>query len=265
LNILVSNDDGISSEGIQTLVTALAAEHDIYVCAPDMQRSGAGHGITIMKHITATAYDMPQAKMAYMMSGTPADCVKMGHKLLADDGVEVGMVFSGINNGGNIGTDTLYSGTVSAALEGAVCGLPAVAVSIHSLEPKHYELATQLALRAARLDFASIDDRLVLNINVPDLPLSEVKGVKVTGLGTSGCYDWNLMKRGERERMTLRYGGEPIRGDASCVDMDDVCALGCGYATVTPIHFDLTSYPLIDKVRASGILDGIADQRVTAE
>jgi 5'-nucleotidase len=237
------------------LVSALASEHRIYVCAPDSQRSGTGHGITITHPVTVTEVDIPLAKKSYMMSGTPADCVKMGIDLLADDGIEIDMVFSGINNGGNLGTDTLYSGTVSAALEGSVCGLPAVAVSVNALAPKHYELATALALRASRLDFASIDDKLVLNINVPNLPPEEVKGVKVTGLGMREYYNWKVRSADEAGRVTLSYAGDPIHYEGLDSDANDVGASQHGYATVTPIHFDLTCYSLIDKVRASGIAD----------
>jgi 5'-nucleotidase len=255
LKLLIANDDGITSEGISALAGALAQEHDIYVCAPSRQRSGTGHGITITECVTASEYDFTGAKKAYMMSGTPADCVKMGLMLLNDEGVEIDAVFSGINAGGNIGTDTLYSGTVSAALEGAVCGLPAVAVSINSLRPKHYGLATELALRAARLDFHGIDSRLVLNINVPDLPTPEVKGVKVTGLGMLGYYDWNVASRDKSGNLTLRYGGDRIFYDELDADSNDVGASQHGYATITPIHFDLTSYQLLDKVRESGIAE----------
>jgi 5'-nucleotidase len=253
LNILVSNDDGIDSGGLRALVRALASAYDVYVCAPDSQRSGAGHGITIARPVTVTETDVPSAKKSYMMNGMPADCVKMGLDLLADEGIEIDMVFSGVNNGSNLGTDTLYSGTVSAALEGAVCGLPAVAVSVGSLAPRHYELATELALRASRLDFASIDAKLVLNINVPDLPPEEVKGVKVTGLGMREYARWNVRGTDEHGRLTLRYGGDPIHYDELDADSNDVGAYQHGYATITPIHFDLTSYPLLDKLRASGI------------
>jgi 5'-nucleotidase len=240
---------------LRALVRALAAEHDVYVCAPDSQRSGAGHGITIARPVTVTEADVPSAKKSYKMNGMPADCVKMGLDLLAGEGIEIDMVFSGVNNGGNLGTDTLYSGTVSAALEGSVCGLPAVAVSVNSLTPEHYELVTELALRASRLDFASIDDRLVLNINAPDLPPEEVKGVKVTGLGMREYYNWNVRGADECGRLTLRYAGGPIHYGELDADSNDVGASQHGYATITPIHFDLTSYPLLDKLRASGIAD----------
>jgi 5'-nucleotidase len=242
---------------LRKLVRALAPEHDVYVCAPDSQRSGSGHGITIASPVTVTEFDAPLAKKAYMMSGTPADCVKMGLELLKGEGVGIDMVFSGINNGANLGTDTLYSGTVSAALEGSVCGLPAAAISVNSLAPRHYELASELALRAARLNFREIDDKLTLNINVPDLPRSEVKGVKVTELGMREYYGWNVRDTDENGRMTLRYGGEPLRYDELNADSNDVAAAQRGYATITPIRFDLTSHPLIAGVRASGIADDV--------
>jgi 5'-nucleotidase len=255
LNILVSNDDGIGSDGLRKLVCALASEHVIYVCAPDSQRSGTGHGITITDHVIVTEEDVPDARKSYMMSGTPADCVKMGLDLLTDEGVDIDMVFSGINNGGNLGTDTLYSGTVSAALEGSICGLPAAAVSVNALAPKHYDIACTLALRAARLDFGEIDSRIVLNINTPDLPPDEVKGIKVTCLGMREYYSWNVRSTDERGRVALRYAGEPIHYDELNEDSNDVGASQHGYATITPIHFDMTDYPLIEKVRASGIAD----------
>jgi 5'-nucleotidase len=179
----------------------------------------------------------------------------MGLDLLANEGISIDAVFSGINNGSNLGTDTLYSGTVSAALEGSVCGLPSVAVSVSSLAPRHYELASELAVRAARSDLRALDDRLVLNINTPDLPPGEVKGIKVTGLGMREYYTWNVRSTDKDGRLTLSYGGEPIHYDGLDADSNDVGAAQHGYATITPIHFDLTSYTLIDKVRASGIAD----------
>jgi 5'-nucleotidase len=255
LNILISNDDGIKSKGLLELVKTLAREHDLYVCAPDSERSCASHGITIIEPVVVTETDVPFARLSYMMSGTPADCVKMGLDLFTDKGVVIDAVFSGIYNGIKIGTDTLYSGTVSAALEGSVCGLPSVAVSVGALAPKHYEFAAELALRASRLNLRAIDDRLVLNINAPDVPSEAVKGVKVTGLGMREYHSWNVKSTNEDGRLTFSYGGAPIHYDGLDADTNDVGAAQHGYATVTPIHFDLTSYPLLEKVRASGIAD----------
>jgi 5'-nucleotidase len=255
LNILITNDDGIRSRGLRALAEALARKHDRYVCAPDAERSGTGHGITITTPVAVTEEDVPSAQLSYMMSGTPADCVKMGLDLFAKEGITIDAVFSGINNGSNLGTDTLYSGTVSAALEGSVCGLPAVAVSVSALTPRHYEFASELAARASDLDMRGIDDRLVLNINAPDLPPDKVKGVKVIGLGMREYHTWNVRSTDKDGRLTLSYGGDPIFYEGLDADANDVGAAQHGYATITPIHFDLTSYPLVDKVRASGIAD----------
>jgi 5'-nucleotidase len=253
LKILVANDDGIDSEGIIQLVKALATEHEVYVCAPDTQRSGTGHGISIKEPVVVTEISLPPARKAYSMSGTPADCVKMGIDFLADEGTDIDMVFSGINSGGNLGTDTLYSGTVSAAIEGSVCGFPSVAVSVNSLRPLHYEYVNELALRAARMDLKAIDEKIVLNINTPDLPAEDIMGVKVVGLGLREYFDWNVKSTDEHGRTLLRYGGRPLFYEGLDADSNDVGASQHGYATITPLHFDLTSHGLIEMVKASGI------------
>ena len=121
MNILVANDDGIKARGIYELVRALSEKADIYVCAPDSQRSASGHGITVSKPITLEETEFDNAKLAFKISGTPADCVKIGMKILEQRNIKIDMVFSGINHGSNLGTDTLYSGTVSAAIEGTIC------------------------------------------------------------------------------------------------------------------------------------------------
>jgi 5'-nucleotidase len=198
---------------------------------------------------------MPEARKAYRMSGMPADCVKMGLGLLEQQGIGIDIVYSGINNGSNVGTDTLYSGTVSAALEASVCGLPAVAVSVNSLTPEHYDVALELAVRASRLDYKAIDPRLVLNINTPNKPREEIRGVKVAELGLRGFYSWEIKSRDHEEGLSLAYGGEPLDKAEPYGGDSDIAASQQGYATVTPLHFNLTSRGLLEKVRASGIAD----------
>ena len=124
MNILVANDDGIRAIGIQKLVRALSQKANIFVCAPEGQRSASGHGITVSQPITVEEMKVECAEIAFGISGTPADCIKLGMQLMKDRGVNIDMVYSGINLGGNLGTDTLYSGTVSAAVEGNLCGVP---------------------------------------------------------------------------------------------------------------------------------------------
>ena len=119
MNILLANDDGINAEGIRQLAKALRSLGDVYVFAPDRQRSASSHALTIEKQLTIAREDFPGAKEAYSVDGTPADCVKLGIYALRDRGIDVDIVYSGINHGGNLGSDTMYSGTVSAAAEGA--------------------------------------------------------------------------------------------------------------------------------------------------
>lgn len=183
MNILVANDDGIGARGIKELVKALSAKADVYVCAPDTQRSASGHGITVSKPVIAEEVPFENAVMAFKLSGTPADCVKVGMKILEDQNIKIDMVFAGINHGGNLGTDTLYSGTVSAALEGSICGVPSVAVSVNSHEAEHFEYACELAVSALENSWGKMSADTVLNINTPNLPKDQVKGLKYTTLG----------------------------------------------------------------------------------
>ena len=134
MNVLITNDDGIRARGLRELMDALReqAGMTVYICAPDGQRSASGHGITMTDPIMVEEVEIKGAELAFQTSGLPADCVKIGVELLERAGVHLDMVFSGINHGGNLGTDTLYSGTVAGAIEGSICGYPSVAVSVDS-------------------------------------------------------------------------------------------------------------------------------------
>ena len=175
MKILISNDDGINAIGIYELTKALSEVAKVYVCAPHQQRSAASHSISFRDPIRVRRTEFDNAVMALETTGTPADCVKLGLKVLGDIGIEIDMVFSGINLGGNMGTDTLYSGTVAAAIEGSVCGKPSVAVSVNSHNAAHFEYACRLAARCAQNACGRLEPGTVLNINVPDLPDAEIK------------------------------------------------------------------------------------------
>lgn len=248
VNILITNDDGIGASGIKSLAAALSRAADVYVCAPHTQRSAAGHGITVGKPIEVEETDFEHAVKAYSITGTPADCVKIGTKILLDIGVKVDMVFSGINLGGNLGTDTLYSGTVSAAIEGSLCGIPSVAVSVNSHTATHFELACELALAACKKGFEHMDAKTVLNINTPDLPKDEIKGVKYTRLGAREYQEWFRPKTGENGKTQYWYEGNPVIYEGLPDDID-VISMQDGYASITPLQYDMTNYDLIEKVR----------------
>ena len=244
----MTNDDGVQASGIRSLVKALSQVAEIYVCAPHIQRSASGHGITVGKPIEVEKTDFDHAVKAYAITGTPADCVKIGTKILKDEGVKIDMVFSGINLGGNLGTDTLYSGTVSAAIEGALCAIPSVAVSVNSHEATHFELACELAMGVCRNGFSKMSPRTVLNINTPDLPKEEIKGVKYTRLGMREYKEWFRPKTGENGKTQYWYEGNPVVYEGLPDDID-VISMQDGYASITPLHYDLTDYELVDEIK----------------
>ena len=241
------------------MAEALSKVGDVYVCSPHVQQSATGHGITIGKIVFFDDIPFPEAKQAVSMEGTPADCVKMGLELYRSRGIEMDMVFSGFNHGMNLGTDTLYSGTVSGAIEGAICGLPAAAISVSSKNafhrtPDHFEAAMDLAVKIAEsekfskriaenpkeLDIHYInEEHVILSVNVPDMPIEEIKGVKVCPLSYRAYDEW-FNERQDDGRKGYHYSGAPkFLGEAEA-DESDIVANSLGYATVTPLCFDLT-------------------------
>lgn len=248
MNILVSNDDGIRARGLMELVKALSGEASVYVCAPDGQRSASGHGITVSTYITVKEEQVEGAEYALSTSGTPADCVKLGIKILSEKGIKIDMLFSGINHGGNLGTDVLYSGTVAAAMEGSICGVPSVAVSVDSHDATHFQYATRLAVEAVRKGYGRFSSDVVLNINTPDLPEDEIKGIRVTTLGKREYKEFFApVDMGDGSK-GYRYNGEPVVYEG-LPDTIDVIAIQDGYASITPIHRDLTSYEMVDEIK----------------
>lgn len=247
MNILVANDDGIQARGIHELVKALSEVATIYVCAPESQRSASGHGITVSKPIIIEETEFENAKYAMKISGTPADCVKIGKRFLEKKGIKVDMVFSGINHGGNLGSDTLYSGTVSAAIEGTLLGVPSVAVSVNSHEAEYFEYACELAVEAVKKAYDKMDAKTVLNINTPNLPKEEIKGLKFTTLGPREYKEVFVSVETEDGGTGYMYTGEPVVYD-DLPDTVDVIADQDGYASITPIHSDLTDYKLAKEI-----------------
>ncbi len=253
MNILVVNDDGIEARGLHELVTALTerAGADVYVVAPDGQRSAASHAITLRSPVSVWPVEFDGAREAFAIDGTPADCVAVGLKLLRMRSVEIDMVFAGINHGANVGTDIVYSGTVGAAREGSIQGCPSVAVSVDSHRATHFEYAADLAVETIRKTGGNWDARIVLNINTPDLPADEIKGVCYTVLGERE-YINDVQVEEEGEVISFVYGGDPVLYESD-ENQYDVIALENGYATITPLQKDMTAY------KAGGML---ADWRI---
>ena len=238
MNILIANDDGIQAEGIRALAQALAEKGNVYVVAPDTQRSASSHALSIHGEMRAEEVpDFPGAKHAWKLSGTPADCVKLGLEILRRKGLEKDIVYAGINHGANMGTDTMYSGTVSAAAEGMLAGYPAVAVSVCSHFPEHFEAACSLAVKVFDRALETAGKGYLISINTPNLPQQEIKGVRMARLGQMTYDEWFE----EKEEMCFRYVGEPVKRTDHDPDID-VRLIEEGWATISTIKYDLNDY-----------------------
>lgn len=234
MRILISNDDGIFAPGIAALVKAFsAAGHEVIVCAPDSQRSAASHSLSIGKKIAVKEIPFEGAAKAYAIGGTPADCVKLGLTVLCP---QADAVVSGINKGYNVGTDILYSGTVAAAMEGAICGRPALAVS---QTEKRADYAKAAALAVQMFDQMTenpLAPLSVLNLNYPEC--DEIKGVVTAKMGQLH-YDEVYTPIVEDGVAAYVLAGVI---EESRPQSDDYAKLCQGYATVTVLHYDMTDH-----------------------
>lgn len=246
MKILVANDDGIMAEGIYTLAKALEKDHDVIIVAPENQMSAQSHSITLHKPIIIKEVELEGIQSpAYSISGTPADCVRVGMEELVTDKIDI--VFSGINMGLNSGMDILYSGTVSAAIEANIYGIPSVAVSAEWVDGKvNYEIAAKYALRLLEvIDVEKMTLPLVLNLNTP-FDLHDVnKDLKVCKIG-GHIYDYYLAEKNGKGERTLKVMG---RRDSQLEKNTDRYYLSNGFATLTPLAYDLTNFDLIEKVK----------------
>ena len=246
MKILVSNDDGISSVGISILVKELSKIGNVTVVAPANEQSAAGHSITMKIPLRVKDYYANNKFFGYAVDGTPADCIKMGIKNIMQEKPDI--VISGINNGSNAAISVIYSGTVSAAREAAIMDVPAIAISVTSHKPKHYEYAAKLAAQLVKyVCQKKLRRGTLLNVNVPDLPEKEIKGIMLTRQGESSWNDYY-------EERTDPYGGKYfwLKGEMNITDTDlerDVVALDENYVSVTPVHFDLTDYKMFNEMK----------------
>ena len=240
MRILVSNDDGYLAPGLRSLAEALASLGEVIVVAPDRNQSGASNSLTLRSPIRPHTADN-----GYIyVDGTPTDCVHLAVTGLLSP--EPDIVVSGINAGSNLGDDVIYSGTVAAAMEGRLLGLPAIAVSLASTHCRHYDTAAQVARRlVVQLASQPLDSNVILNVNVPDVTLDELNGFRATRLGhrhRSEPVVRMLDPRGEPVYWVGPSGSEQDAGPGTDFD-----ALRAGFVSVTPLHVDLTRYQTLDK------------------
>jgi 5'-nucleotidase len=239
MHILVSNDDGYLAEGLVALASALSEHATISVVAPDKNRSAASNSLTLDMPLRATL-----AHNGFMkVDGTPTDCVHLAITGLLEQ--EPNMVFAGINHGANLGDDVLYSGTVAAATEGRFLGLPAVAMSLVGDHPSHFDTAAQVAVILLKEILASpLPDNTILNVNVPDVPFSELKGFKACRLGQRHKSEPIISSEDQRGRRIYWVGAAGAEQDAG--EGTDFHAINNGYVSVTPLQLDLTWYERIE-------------------
>lgn len=232
-NILVTNDDGIHAPGLRALAAALEKVGEVYVVAPNHERSAVGHAVTLHRPLRVETV----APRRFAVNGTPSDCVNLG--ILGILPVRPDVVVSGINDGPNLGDDVTYSGTVSAAMEGSLLGVPAVAVSLAEAgEAADYGPAARAAARLVGLVLRGRDPVVtLLNMNVPR---GRPRGLRLTRLGRRVYSERVVEHRDPRGKLYYWIGAGPPAWEAG--DDTDFAVVHAGYISVTPLHLDLTSY-----------------------
>ena len=251
MKILLTNDDGIHAPGIRALYEGLKEEHSVTVIAPESEQSAVGHAITLLKPLRIKTVRIGNGFEGFAVDGTPADCVKIGVKEVIKDGPP-DLVISGVNLGANVGIDALYSGTVSAATEGAILSIPSMAVSLDTFENPDFGPSVRV-VRAliAMIKQNGVKKGTALNVNVPAMPWEKIAGIAVTRHGESRYlenFDQRVDPRGNV--YYWQAGGtlhEDERHDA------DRQALRSGKISVTPLHFDLTDYEALEQIRRWGV------------
>ncbi len=248
MRILLTNDDGIKAPGIQELRKVLCSLGNVTMIAPDRERSASGHGITIHKPLRVYPMEFDDCK-AFSVTGTPADCVKLAVQELMESPPD--LVVSGINSGANLGTDVLYSGTVSAAIEGIIAGFPSIAVSLTSTNYGNYKYAAQVTKKIIKKVYEKgLPEETILNVNIPDLEEDKDLPFEITRLGIRKYAD-------SIEKRTDPWGNDYYWVAGQVVDIDckknneittDINAVKQNKISITPIHLDLTNYRIIDEL-----------------
>jgi len=246
--ILLTNDDGVHSPGLLALRQAMEAVGEVIVFAPDHNWSVAGHGKTMHKPLRVQETQLADGSPALATNGGPADCV-----LLAVLGVlprQPDMVISGINPSANVAQDMTYSGTVAAALEARISGIPAIAISLagRASGPADFRCTARFAATLARKMLASGRKDLLLNVNVPAVPCNEIVGVEITRLGRRIYRDVLVKREDPRGHKYYWIGGEPPTGVIE--DGTDFAAIAANKISVTPLQLDLTAYHGLDELKS---------------
>ena len=239
MRILISNDDGYKADGIIQLAKSLSEIAEVIVVAPSENKSAASSSLTIGKPLKPIQIE----KNVYSIDATPSDCVHLALCGFIKESID--LVVTGINFGANLGDDVIYSGTVAGAIEGRFLGLPSIAMSLASWECKHFDTAGEIAkLLVAQINKAPLANNTIINVNVPDIPMSEIKGIKSTRLGNRHKSEPSIQ---DLKDPSLYWIGENGK-EADNGEGTDFHAVSNSFVSVTPLQIDLTKYPEIKQV-----------------
>lgn len=245
--ILVSNDDGINSPGLLHLKQALDSVGEVTVIVPDREWSASGHAKTMHKPLRIGQVELPDGSQAYVSSGAPSDCIALA--VLGFLPQLPDLVVSGINLGANVGHDITYSGTLAAAFEGTVSGIPSLAVSLDTHEDANFTYAARfVAYLAEKVLGRGLPRNVLLNVNVPNVPAGEIDGVEITRLGRRLYRDKLVKRQDPRGREYYWIGGDRPTGFAED-EGTDIWALARDRVSITPIHLDMTDEGFIEELR----------------
>jgi len=239
MRILISNDDGYQAKGIKQLIKSLSEIAEVIVVAPSENKSAASSSLTLGRPLKPIQID----QNIYAIDATPTDCVHLALCGFIKESID--LVVTGINFGANLGDDTIYSGTVAGAIEGRFLGLPSIAISLASWECNHFETAGEIAKRlVTQIDKSGLSYNTIINVNVPDIPLSEIKGIKSTRLGSRHKSASSIK---DKEDISLYWIGENGR-EADNSEGTDFHAISNNFVSVTPLQIDTTKHSEVRQV-----------------
>jgi 5'-nucleotidase len=250
MNILLTNDDGIYAEGLWALYEKLMGRHSVTVIAPDRERSAVGHGITLHQPLRTTRIKVNNGCQGYAVNGTPVDCIKIGLMEILD--YKPDMVISGINPGANIGININYSGTVAAAKEAALYKVPAISVSIAGYKISGYDYAAMFTAKLADNVYEKgLPSGTFLNVNIPDIPETQIAGVRISRQETSLYHEY-VDKRVDPRNRIYYWHGTDARISFNSPESDGA-ALNENFISITPIQCDATDYAMIEELKGWNI------------
>ncbi len=247
MRVLLTNDDGVNSEGLLALHTALSPRHQATIIAPDRNWSITGHNRTMDRPIRVNQVTLADGTLAYSSDGSPADCVALAALGFLPEVPE--LVVSGVNSGFNLADDITYSGTVAAAMEAVISGIPGIAVSTDTQPLWRTDVAAAAVARLVQqVEERGLDNSILLNVNVPSLPHDDIAGVRITRLGKRVYQDRLIERIDPRGRKYYWMGGLEVTNHPE--EGSDVAAIEAGFVSITPIHLDLTNHRLLETLRS---------------